>query len=129
MAEFVKVDTAFNITVIPCEDESKLLDVCYEAIGNKCDIIELVYKTLMQSPYVAIVDEESLLKDNELNMLASTLCSRNILGNILIGKVGRSKNGGEDILPLDSEDIKYVKKFVEFVKAKVEDMLKKMDSK
>lgn len=105
--------------ILTTENKVSVVDIPWgyegwcKAIGGGCNIVELV-KTqrmfdLFNMPVLMIVDEEGLLRDQDLNFVASMLYGMDQHGNPIVGNVVFGIPSGPDILPPDdAEAIKAV---------------------
>lgn len=67
------------------KENAPLLSFCYREIG--CDCIEIVRPDILKEPYVMVVDEEGLLKEEpRLNCIASFLYGTQNHGQPIVGK-------------------------------------------
>lgn len=94
-------------TIVERKEDERLLPFSYREIG--CDCIEIVRPDTLKEPYVIIVDEEGLLKDEpKLNTIASYLYGTQNHGQPIVGKVLIMKTveteDGEDIAWLDYDE-------------------------
>lgn len=80
-----------------------------EAVGG---YIEVVHPLGLSSPFLMIVNEEGLLKDLPLNMAASYLSGRPIVGNAVIMKEG-IVHGEHDIVGLSNADASYMQRILQ----------------
>ena len=109
MAKTVKITTNNKISVV---DIPWGLDGWYEAIGGGCDIVETV-KTqrmfdLFKMPILMIVDEEGIIREQDLNLAASILYGMDRHGSPIVGDVIFGVPSGEDIIPPWPEMVKAV---------------------
>lgn len=108
MAKTVKITTDNKISVV---DIPWTREEWYEVIGGGCDIVETV-KTqrmfdLFRTPILMIIDEEGLIREQELNLVASLLYGMDEHGHPIVGNVIFGVPSGPDIYPLeDPETIK-----------------------
>lgn len=110
MAKTVKVTTDNKISVVDISWNRK---GWYEAIGSGCDIVETVKTQRMfdifRTPALMIVDEEGLIRGQEINLAASMLYGMESHGCPIVGNVIFGVPSGPDICPLeDPETIKKI---------------------
>lgn len=103
MSKIIKVSTDLKITVhdFPQGSIGEQNRALYELIGNGCDMIEHVmpvrlYNELGHSNHVKrndskcvsmLIDEEGLLKENKVNLIASYLYGADQHGQHIVGNV------------------------------------------
>ena len=94
---------------LPCTDNILEIKSCDEGvedfIENNIDyFFEIVRNTLLGYPYVLLVDDEGLLKENcKLNLIGTLLYQNPIVGDVYIMKEGYV-NGESDLIPLVKDE-------------------------
>lgn len=80
---FIRITPENSVQGIEKTEDTKMLDFLYSAID--CDCIEIVRfgKVRNGERQVAIVDESGMLKGSKLNMIATYLLKRPIVGTVL----------------------------------------------
>lgn len=111
MAKTVKITTDNKISVV---DIPWTREEWYKVIGGGCDIVETV-KTqrmfgLFRTPILMIIDEEGLIRGQELNLAASLLYGMDEHGWSITGNVIFGVPSGPDICP--PEDPETIKKIL-----------------
>ena len=91
---FIRITPENTIETISTENPD--IDFYYQAIGCRC--MEIVRGFAKRSKQVAIVDEESLCKENpRLNVIASFICGRPLFDTVLIAREDL-RDGEPDII-------------------------------
>ena len=86
MTKAIKLYTDNRAEIIDVPDQKSLLSWFYKQI--KCSCIENVYPRGLEDPYMMVMDEEALLKDNPtINFLASWLYQTQNHGHPICGTV------------------------------------------
>ena len=84
MAKAIKLRTDGHVDIIDVPQQRSLLSWFYTQIG--CSCIENVYPRGLQEPYMMVVDEEGLLKDDPvINFLGSYLYETQEHGHPIVG--------------------------------------------
>lgn len=96
---FLKIDHEFNLTEGVFDSKKDIIgDACF---GEGClaTMVAIRYdgfvkalkdNNIDENKFVALVDEEGMMKELPLNFVASMLCNTMVLGDICIIKVGRN---------------------------------------
>ena len=86
MSKAIKLRTDGHIEIIDVPQQRSLLDWFYLQLG--CGSIENVYPRGLKEPYMMVVDEEGLLKDQPIiNFLGSYLYETQKHGHPIVGTV------------------------------------------
>ena len=96
----IKLGTQLSIDIVQPKKGESLLDFCYREIG--CDMIEMVRPKGLDRPFLLVIDEEGLLKDEPVvNFIGSYLYRTQEHGNPIVGEVlimqDIDTNSGPDI--------------------------------
>lgn len=86
MSNAVKLNTDGTVEIVDVPEQGKLLEWMYGQIG--CDMVEHVYPRMLSEPYMLVIDEEGLLKENPIiNFIASWYYQTQVHGQPIVGTV------------------------------------------
>ena len=111
-----------NLETVSVDIDNDAIDYKYLSSFINCDWIEVVKAKKLRHPYILIVDEEGLLKQNPIvNVVATCLYNSNnikqgfispISGDVLVAKMVPDGEGAYDISSLDKSDVDDVKAII-----------------
>ncbi len=97
--KMLSLDINCDIKTVELKDFSQAKNV----LGGWAEIVKPMR---LSSPYIVLVDEEGLIKQKDINPIASYLYQSDVHGSPIVGKVLVAKIRYEVVRGLEPEDIK-----------------------
>lgn len=95
MKYYIKISEEGTVRAVPVTKEDKL-QFWYDNIG--CSLVDIVEAHFLGEPYSIVCDDEALLRDSKLNIVASILYGYHqhgqpLFGNVIVGQDVMTEDG------------------------------------